>query len=363
MRLPMASSSVATTRRVLLAAAAGLINLSPTAKPAFAAYTVVASGNVAQKRSRLTEVEKLFKEKPDDPYVFGEKAQLEADIKALKRNSEYASSLSRDLAGGKVSFLQSIRVGVPDMDEAVRFWTRGCGALILSTKRDGSGANVTRIGFGAQSLRVEDGAKFALELVEAKGEGVGVVSTDTSALQYIQLSIPVFRLSQVMANGGDIESAYGWTQLTAPGGLPLRVHIDEQRRDPFEFVGLRVSDMAAAIAHYEGLGMKKVSETDARRKFELGGSFGVRQQTGDAFEPDREPGTVQMTFGDPTLTTGLLLLPPKKRGAKLSLGKVVPCELSVIGKSPTTTDTAVSPDGLKSVYVDADAFETAVAAA
>ena len=200
----MASSSVATTRRVLLAAAAGLINLSPTASQR-SLRTPSSHPATWRKRSRLTEVEKLFKEKPDDPYVFGEKAQLEADIKALKRNSEFASSLSRDLAGGKVSFLQSIRVGVPDMDEAVRFWTRGCGALILSTKRDGSGANVTRIGFGAQSLRVEDGAKFALELVEAKGEGVGVVSTDTSALQYIQLSIHVFRLSQVMANGGDIE--------------------------------------------------------------------------------------------------------------------------------------------------------------
>ena len=40
---------------------------------------------------------------------------------------------------------------------------------MLSTRRDSSGANVTRVGFGTQSLKAEDGAKFALELVEAKG--------------------------------------------------------------------------------------------------------------------------------------------------------------------------------------------------
>jgi len=68
-------------------------------------------------------------------------------------------------------------------------------------------------------------------------------------LQYVQLAIPIFRLSQVMKNGGDIQSAYGWTQLTAPGGLPLRVHIDESRRDPFEFVALRTSSLKSSVAH------------------------------------------------------------------------------------------------------------------
>ena len=43
----------------------------------------------------------------------------------------------------------------------------GAGALVLSTGLDATGANVTRIGYGSQSLMKEDGAKFALELVEA----------------------------------------------------------------------------------------------------------------------------------------------------------------------------------------------------
>ena len=49
--------------------------------PASAAkYTVVPSGTVAEKEARLSEVEKLFLENPDDPYVFGERAQLDYDL-------------------------------------------------------------------------------------------------------------------------------------------------------------------------------------------------------------------------------------------------------------------------------------------
>ena len=46
-----------------------------------------------------------------------------------------------------------------------------------------------------------------------------------------------------MQYGGEITSAYGWTAVNAPGGLPLRVHIDNERRDPFEFVALRASNL------------------------------------------------------------------------------------------------------------------------
>ena len=60
--------------------------------------------------------------------------------------------------------------------------------------------------------------------------------------------MPIFRMSQVMRFGGEIISAYGWTELVAPGGIPLRVSIDESRRDPFEFVALRTTSMDKARA-------------------------------------------------------------------------------------------------------------------
>ena len=71
-----------------------------------------------------------------------------------------------------------------------------------------------------------------------------------------------------------------------------------------------------------------------------------------------------MSYGDPALTTGLLLLPPKKRGAKLSLGSPVACQLSVVGQEPSSAQASVvSPDGFKMEYAGAEAFEQKLAAA
>ena len=114
------------------------------------------------------------------------------DVAALERNKAFATQLSKDVAAGRQSFYQALRVGVPNMQEAVTFWTRGCGALVLDTRLVG-GANVTRVGFGPQSFGQDDGAKFALELVE----GASSSYEADGPLQYVQLAIPVFRLSQV----------------------------------------------------------------------------------------------------------------------------------------------------------------------
>ena len=328
-----------------------------------ATYTVVPTGSVAEKRARLGEVEKLFAKSPEDPYIFGEKAQLEYDIGAIERNRNFARTISKDLADGKAVFPQSLTIGVPNMAEAVRFWTRGVGCLVQSTRLNAVGANVTRIGFGPQSLSAEDGAKFALELVEDRNVGA---YSETSVVQYVQLATPTFRLSQVVAFGGEIESAYGWTDARAPGGLPLRVQIDEQRRDPFAFIALRTSDIAAAQKYYEGLGMVKVGEKKKGRDITLGqGSWGITYNDPDATEPEREVGSVQMSFGDPELSTGLLLLPPKKKGNKLSLGSTPP-RIDYLGKPPATATAAgedVSPDGLRSTFAEVGAFEKALASA
>ena len=52
-------------------------SVSLPSRPASAAYTIIPTGTIAAKTARLAEVQKLFAVSPDDPYVFGEKAQLE----------------------------------------------------------------------------------------------------------------------------------------------------------------------------------------------------------------------------------------------------------------------------------------------
>ena len=200
-----------------LFAATALLGKPPLPAPA-ASYTIVPSGTIGEKEARLAEVAKKFEETPDDPFVFGEKAQLEYDLKMIRKNKEYASQLSSEVSSGNQRFLQGLTLNVPSMDEAVTFWTGGMGALILDTRLV-AGANVTRVGFGSQSLKMEDGAKFALELVETPGT---TATVENGVIEYLQLAIPVFRISQVMRFGGEIISAYGWTELVAPGGLPGR---------------------------------------------------------------------------------------------------------------------------------------------
>lgn len=323
------------------------------------------------------------------------------DIQSLEKNKAYAQQMSADVAAGMRSFYQSMRIGVPDMDKAVTFWTKGCGALVLDTKLV-NGVNVTRIGFGPQSIRRDDGAKFALEMVEgpstrcepqpasalrssslpskATRSSFGALAhmpariTFTRArspcprsfetggvLQYVQLAIPIFRLSQVMKNGGDIQSAYGWTQLTAPGGLPLRVHIDESRRDPFEFVALRTSSLKSSVAHYESLGLRKVDEKSGR-KVELSINKNTIFENSDAYEPDREVGSILMSYGDKKAETGVLLLPPLK-GAKLITGSngaaadPMPPVMSFVGAPALDRP---GPDGVLSVFTPIEEFEASL---
>lgn len=350
----------AVVRALIATSAAGVTHNPLTLQQATAAYTMIPTGSISEKRSQLAEAQKVFAQKPEDLYAFGEKAQLEYDVRQLELNRNFARQLSAEVAAGRTAFLQSLRVAVPDMAAAVKFWTRGANALVLSTKLDADGRNITLVGFGPQSLGSDDGAKFALELVETQA-GVVEFNADTSVVQYVQLAMPYFRLSQVVAAGGEIESAYGWTAATAPGGLPLRVRIDESRRDPFEFVALRTTDVSKARRYYESLGMKTVGETEARRKVKFGaGSYGIAMVNADATDPDREPGALEMSFGDPALTTGLLLLPPKRRNANLMLGSP-PAELRLVGQAPAAAAGALrSPDGLLSNFVETKAFEAGV---
>lgn len=272
------------------------------------------------------------------------------DIASLRRNKAFAEKLTKDVEAGTLSFYQSLRVGVPDMEKAVRFWTGGCGALVLDT-RIVDGKNVTRVGFGPQSFRKDDGAKFALELVEGAASNYEA----NGVLQYIQLAIPIFRLSQVMAYGGDIESAYGWTSLTAPGGLPMRVRLDSNRRDPFEFVALRTSNLKSAVAHYKELGMSKVDVKTAARKLEISINKNTIFENADATEPDRELGSVLMAYGDAASTTGVLLLPPKSRAKGDAATEPVPPVMRFVG-APAPAERP-GPDGVLSVFTPYAEFE------
>ena len=323
--------------------------------PALAAYTIVPTGSIADKRARQLEVFKELKVTPDDPYLFGERAQLEFDIAKLENNTKFINRVRPRVESGEQRFSTRLSVPVPDMAAAVTFWTAGCGALLLDT-RIVNGRNVTRIGFGPESLRKDDGGKFSLELIESAEPSQ--MGDENAVVQYIQLGMPVFRLSRVMATGGEVKSAYGWTDLVAPGGIPLRVQIDENRRDPFQFVALRCNDLKATIKHYEAHGMAVQQVEASRKKISFSINSNSLFEDTDAFEPEREKGATLMGYGEKLDSTGLLLLPSISR-AKLAQPNP-DFQLSVVGSRLSNAPPDVSPEGLRSVFVAEKDFEAAL---
>ena len=323
--------------------------------PALAAYTIVPTGSIADKRARQLEVLKELKVTPDDPYLFGERAQLEFDIAKLENNTKYINRVRPRVESGEQRFSTRLSVPVPDMAAAVTFWTAGCGALLLDT-RIVNGRNVTRIGFGPESLRKDDGGKFSLELIESAEPSQ--MGDENAVVQYIQLGMPVFRLSRVMATGGEVKSAYGWTDLVAPGGVPLRVQIDENRRDPFQFVALRCNDLKATIKHYEAHGMAVQQVEASRKKISFSINSNSLFEDTDAFEPEREKGATLMGYDEKLDSTGLLLLPSISR-AKLAQPNP-DFQLSVVGSRLSNAPADVSPEGLRSVFLAEKDFEASL---
>jgi len=342
-------------RRAFLQTLTSALLVATPTLPALAAYTIVPTGSIADKRARQLEVAKELKVTPEDPYLFGETAQLEFDIAKLENNTKYINRVRPRVESGEQRFSTRLSVPVPDMAVAVTFWTAGCGALLLDT-RIVDGRNVTRIGYGPESLRKDDGGKFSLELIESAEPSQ--MGAENAVVQYIQLGIPVFRLSRVMATGGEIVSAYGWTELVAPGGIPLRVQIDENRRDPFQFVALRCNDLEATKKHYAAHGMAVQQVEASRKKISFSINSNSLYENTDAFEPEREKQSILMGYDEKLDSTGLLLLPPKSRS---KLDKPNPnLQLSVVGSKLSTAPPEVSPDGLRSVFVAEKEFETAL---
>ena len=362
MRVPQPSKHVPTPPKHGLHRRAFLQTLTTSALlvatpslPALAAYTIVPTGSIADKRARQLEVFKELKVTPDDPYLFGERAQLEFDIAKLENNTKYINRVRPRVESGEQRFSTRLSVPVPDMAAAVTFWTAGCGALLLDT-RIVNGRNVTRIGFGPESLRKDDGGKFSLELIESAEPSQ--MGDENAVVQYIQLGMPVFRLSRVMATGGEVKSAYGWTDLVAPGGVPLRVQIDENRRDPFQFVALRCNDLKATIKHYEAHGMAVQQVEASRKKISFSINSNSLFEDTDAFEPEREKGATLMGYDEKLDSTGLLLLPSISR-AKLAQPNP-DFQLSVVGSRLSNAPADVSPEGLRSVFLAEKDFEASL---
>lgn len=321
------------TRRALVGSAVLLPAAASRAELRYAParYALVPQGNIRSKEKRLDEVLRELERKPEDPYLLGERAQLEYDLERLRENAAAVGRL-RTCATTGGAYASTLTVRVPDLAAARAFWVDGLKMSELSSSRVG-GADALVVGYGRDDLSDDDGGKFALELVQATADAPAPTplsasesSSASGALLFVQLRVPNVRISGLIKEGGTIDSAYGFVEVTSPHGLTARV-LTAPRRDPFEFVAVRVADVEATAAYYErAFGMRRVPSPPRRLERGPGllgtGLFGQMYEVQeDVLAPQTLYGSVMMVPSccPQADATGVLLVPPNANTAPVGL--------------------------------------------
>jgi hypothetical protein len=181
----------------------------------------------------------------------------------------------------------------------------------------------TWVGFGPEQVSIPDDFEMAVSSFAAYGGHasirivydsktvaplyrVGDTAPGTN-IAYLQLAVPGYRVSQMVANGGNVLDAYGYVNVVSPSGLPIRSIVGIWP-DPIMFVAINTADVKASKAFYEQLGFVEQDYPYARP------SRGQGQ-----FEPLMPKNSVYMAPSPNCM--GVLLLPMAKR--KLSINPVV----------------------------------------
>ncbi|CAM9272067.1 unnamed protein product [Ectocarpus sp. 13 AM-2016] len=158
-------------------------------------------------------------------------------------------------------FVQHAVFKVPDMDEEVKFFTKGLGMKVVR-QREVNGARNVFVAYGDESLQNKDGGYFSLELVYDPKAPPGY--STGGPFQYLGLTLSSTLATiayKVDAAGGTVVPHWFGTkdfvEATSPSGTTVRVK-EGKRRDPFSVVafGTQFPDKATAYFH-NVLGMKE----------------------------------------------------------------------------------------------------------
>jgi len=217
------------------------------------------------------------------------------------------------------AILQGITVNVADasqQESMINFLINAFDFKILR-KRVRNSVEETWLGYGPEQLSIPDDFQIP---VSSFGEYGGHASinvrydpSSTSALYrqgddapgdniaYLQVGVPGYRISQMVANGGKIIDAYGLVNVVSPSGLPIRGIVGISP-DPIMFVAINCKDVKESRAFYEQLGFVEQEVPYSRP------SKGTT-----IFEPAPPKGSCYMSPSPNCM--GVLLLPTKQRKA------------------------------------------------
>lgn len=147
-------------------------------------------------------------------------------------------------------------------------------------------------------------------------------------LAYLQVAVPGYRISKMIANGGNILDAYGHVEVVSPSGLPIR-GIVGIAPDPIMFAAITCANVQASKSYYQKLGFVELDVPYARP------SKGTTP-----FEPAPPKGSVYMAPSPNCM--GVLLIPAGKK-KKIVPNPVVDSLNLVYSPSPDAEGQDVPP--------------------
>lgn len=219
--------------------------------------------------------------------------------------------------------LQGITVRVADksqQDAMIKFLTDAFECQVLRKRIRGT-VEETWLGYGPEQLSVPTdfeipvssfakyGGHAAIQVVYDSRTTTPFYRAGDAApgnnIAFLQLGVPQYRVSQMVANGGNILDAYGYVNVVSPAGLPIRSIVGISP-DPIMFVALNCPNVAESKAFYEQLGFVEQEYPYARP------SKGTGQ-----FEPMQPAKSVYLA--PTTAGMGILLLPSKKKKVDVNL--------------------------------------------
>jgi hypothetical protein len=264
--------------------------------------------------------------------------------------------------------LQGITIRVADksqQDSMISFLTEAFDCQVLR-KRIRGNIEETWMGYGPEQLSIPEDFTIPVSSFATYGGHASIrIVYDSKAtaplyrkgdvapgnnIAFVQLGVPTYRISRMVANGGNILDAYGIVNVVSPSGLPMRGIVGISP-DPIMFVAINCANVQASKAYYEQLGFVEQEYPYARP------SKGTGQ-----FEPPQPPKSVYMAPSPNCM--GVLLLQADKKLARSITPNPVVESLNVVytpssaagdndDAFPPTTD----PSGVATTFQAVDIFK------
>lgn len=249
------------------------------------------------------------------------------------------------------SVLQGITVHVSDPSQKqamIDFLKDGFGFKVLREQKKGSIEDVW-MGFGPEQMSTPKDFVIPVSSFAMNGGHASIhikydsESKDSfyssggevpgNSVAYLQVGVPSYRISQMVKNGGDIISAYGFVDVISPAGLPMRAIIGISP-DPMMFIAINCKDVNKSREFYKQIGFIEQPYPYAR----------PNNGTGQ-FEPSQPKNSVYL--GPSRNGMGILLLPVSKKSKTVVRTNPVIESIDIVYQTSKNTVSDINSDEMR----------------